>query len=82
VFESAQARCAKTVFHSFVLVVRGQVRRTGLKGVSIIAEDVWDLTVLHRARRDGDLQRALGEHHPPSLPPRKLWHASGGSSGW
>jgi error-prone DNA polymerase len=82
VFESAQARCAKTVFHSFVLVVRGQVRRTGLKGVSIVAEDVWDLTVLHRARRDGDLQRALGEHHPPSLPPRKLWHASGGSSGW
>ena len=82
VFESAQARCAKTVFHSFVLVVRGQVRRTGLKGVSIIAEDVWDLTVLHRARRDGDLQRALGEHDPPSLPPRKLWHASGGSSGW
>jgi error-prone DNA polymerase len=82
VFESAQARCAKTVFHSFVLVVRGQVRRTGLKGVSIIAEDVWDLTVLHRARRDGDLRRALGEHHPPSLPPRKLWHASGGSSGW
>lgn len=82
VFESAQARCAKTVFHSFVLVVRGQVRRTGLRGVSVIAEDVWDLTVLHRARRDGDLKRALTERDPPSLPPRKLWHASGGSAGW
>jgi error-prone DNA polymerase len=82
VFESAQVRCAKTVFHSFLLVVAGQVRRTGVKGVSIIAEDVWDLAALHRARRDGELERAIAEHGSSSPPARKLWHASGGSAGW
>jgi error-prone DNA polymerase len=83
VFESTQARCAKTVFHSFLLVVGGEVRRSGVRGVSIIAEDVWDLVALHRARREGDLRRALrAPGGPPGLPPRKLWHASGGSAGW
>ena len=83
VFEGVQPRVARTVFHSYVLVVRGQVRRTGVRGVSVIAEDVWDLVALHRARRDGQLAEALAEHAPPSgALPRKLWHASGGSAGW
>ena len=86
VFESALPKVAKTVFHSYVLVVRGQVRRTGLRGVSVVAEDVWDLVALHRARRDGRLSEALAAG-PPTGPtatvaPRKLWHASGGSAGW
>jgi len=83
VFESVQPKVAKTVFHSSVLVVLGQVRRTGVRGVSVIAEDVWDLVALHRAHRDGHLAEALAEHVPSrASPPRKLWHASGGSSGW
>jgi error-prone DNA polymerase len=82
VFESAQARCAATIFHSFTLVVRGLVRRTGVKGVSIIAEDAWDLAALHRARKDGDLAQAVAEPRSSGPPPRKLWHASGGSAGW
>jgi error-prone DNA polymerase len=86
VFESVQPRVAKTVFHSYVLVVSGQVRRTGVRGVSVVAEDVWDLVALHRARRDGRLPEALATA-PRSGPtatvaPRKLWHASGGSAGW
>ncbi len=83
VFESAQARCAKTVFHSFLLVVRGTLRRTGRKGVSIVAEEALDLAALHRERR-----AAAGG--PPAVPPSrpgirapvKMWHASGGSAGW
>jgi error-prone DNA polymerase len=82
VFESAQARCAATIFHSFTLVVRGLVRRTGVRGVSIIAEDAWDLAALHRARKEGDLARAMTEPRSSGPPPRKLWHASGGSAGW
>ncbi|HEU4355258.1 MAG TPA: DNA polymerase III subunit alpha, partial [Actinomycetota bacterium] len=86
VFESVQPKVAKTVFHSYVLVVRGQVRRTGVRGVSVVAEDVWDLVALHRARRDGRLPGALATA-PPAGPtatvaPRKLWHTSGGSAGW
>ncbi len=84
VFEKVQPKCARTVFHSYVLAVWGKLRRTGKKGVSIIAEDVWDLAALHRARRTGELDRALAKVGPAgaSLPSRKLWHASGGSAGW
>ncbi len=83
VFEKVQAKVLKTVFHSFVLAVRGRLRRTGVRGVSIIAEDAWDLTRLQQARRAGRLREALAAGDPfPGLPPRKLWHASGGSAGW
>ncbi len=83
VFESVQAKIAKTIFHSFVLAVRGTVRRTGRRGVSIVAEDAWELTALHRARRAGTLSEALaGRAVDGKAPPRKLWHASGGSAGW
>jgi error-prone DNA polymerase len=83
VFEKVQPKVAKTVFHSFVLAVWGKLRRTGRRGVSIIAEDVWDLAALQRARREGRLEEALADHGPSTgPPPRKLWHASGGSAGW
>jgi error-prone DNA polymerase len=83
VFESVQPKVAKTVFHSFVLAVGGTVRRTGKRGVSVVAEDVWDLVALHRSRRGGRLAEALAHEGPPSGPaiPRKLWHSSGGSAG-
>ena len=74
VFQSVQDRLAKTVFHSFLLVIRGRLRRTGVRGVSIIAEEAYDLTALQRQRREGA--------SPTTGPPRKLWHASGGSAGW
>jgi error-prone DNA polymerase len=83
VFESVQPKVAKTVFHSFVLAVVGTVRRTGRRGVSIVAEDVWDLTALLHARRDGRLEEALAHEGPApgANVPRKLWHSSGGSAG-
>src|SRR5919197_1740152 len=81
VFESVQPKVAKTVFNGFVLAVGGTLRRTGIRGVSVIAEDVWDLVALNRARRDGRLAEALGGEAVASAPaPRKLWHASGGST--
>ncbi|MFN2543144.1 MAG: DNA polymerase III subunit alpha [Actinomycetota bacterium] len=73
VFERIQPKCAKTIFHGFVLAVWGRLRRTGLRGVSIIAEDVWDLAEVQRAHLPGRAR---------SLPPVKMWHASGGSAGW
>jgi error-prone DNA polymerase len=81
VFESVQPKVAKTVFHAFAMVVWGQVRRTGLKGVSVVAEDVWDLTALHAARREGRLRDALAAPARPTSPDRRLWHASPGSAG-
>jgi error-prone DNA polymerase len=81
VFESVQPKVAKTVFHAFAMAVWGQVRRTGLKGVSVVAEDVWDLTALHRARADGSLREAMTGPVQPQSPDRRLWHSSPGSAG-
>jgi error-prone DNA polymerase len=83
VFESVQPKVARTVFGSFLLAVLGTVRRTGVRGVSVVAEDVWDLTALHRARLQGRLTEALAHEGPaPGMSvPRKLWHSSPGSAG-
>jgi error-prone DNA polymerase len=82
VFESIQERVARTVFHGYALAVWGQLRRTGKAGISVIAEEVWDLVALHRARREGRLREAMAS---PTLPVpgagRGLWHASPGSAG-
>jgi error-prone DNA polymerase len=132
-FEDAQAGYAATVFHSWLLVVRGTVRRTGPRGISLNASGAWELSALRTAWENGGLAaveeamrrgqhvseaavhgaaesrstrpvmttppvggqarvyssgfaqspyadiRPAGTH--PSEPPRKLWHASPGSSG-
>jgi error-prone DNA polymerase len=89
VFERVQERCARIVFHSSLLAVWGRLRRTGVGGVSIAAEEAWDLAALAAARRKGRLAEALAaprKRPPPAASardlPRKMWHASGGSSGW
>ncbi len=81
VFESVQPKVAKTVFHAYAMAVWGELRRTGVRGVSIIAEEVWDLTALHRARGEGRLQEAMRAPTEPALPARRLWHSSPGSAG-
>ena len=88
VFERVQPWCAKTIFHGFVLAVWGRLRRTGVRGVSLIAEQAWDVAVLSAARKQGRLSEALaasaGGEHVPDRPAsvRKVWHSSGGSAGW
>jgi error-prone DNA polymerase len=81
VFESVQPKVAKTVFHAYALAVWGQLRRTGVKGMSVTAEEVWDLTELHRARAEGRLREAMREPTATRTPARRLWHASPGSAG-
>ena len=46
-FEDAQGPYAATVFNSWMLLVRGEVRRTGPRGVSVRATGAWDLAQLH-----------------------------------
>jgi error-prone DNA polymerase len=45
-FEDAQGPYAATVFHSWLLVVRGELRRTGRRGVSLRATGCWALPEL------------------------------------
>jgi error-prone DNA polymerase len=87
VFESVQPKVATTVFHGYALAVWGELRRTGVGGVSVVAEEIWDLTALQRARAEGRLRQAMeagsgGARTPEAgSGPRTLWHASGGSAG-
>jgi error-prone DNA polymerase len=48
-FEDAQGPYATTVFSSWLLLVRGELRRTGRRGVSLRATGAWELPVLHAA---------------------------------
>jgi len=119
-FEDVLAGYAATVFHSWLLVVRGRLRRTGPRGRSLLALGCWELPMLYAQWRRGGVAAVhaamavapgwgrLEEHlpsgptrpveyptgfrqHPysdirpsgsdPRSPPRKLWHASPGSSG-
>src|SRR6476661_6395625 len=53
-FEDAQGPYAATVFHSWLLVVRGELRRTGRRGVSLRATGCWELPGLFALwRREG-----------------------------
>ncbi len=65
-FEDVQGPYAATVFHSWLLVVRGVLRRTGPRGVSLRATGAWELPVLWDAWTAGGVEevRALLETAP------------------
>ena len=48
-FEDVQGPYAATVFHSWMLLVRGVLRRTGPRGVSLRATGAWELSALWEA---------------------------------
>jgi error-prone DNA polymerase len=53
-FEDVQGPYAATVFHTWLLLVRGELRRTGHRGVSLRATGAWDLPALHEIwQREG-----------------------------
>jgi error-prone DNA polymerase len=59
-FEEAQTGYAATVFHSWLLVIRGTIRRTGPRGVSLQADGCWELPVL-RELWESQGMAAVGE---------------------
>jgi error-prone DNA polymerase len=52
-FEDVQGPYAATVFGSWLLLVRGVIRRTGPRGISIRATGAWELGAVHDAWRRG-----------------------------
>jgi error-prone DNA polymerase len=65
-FEDAQAGYAATVFHSWLLVIRGTVRRTGPRGISLNANAAWELTTLREAWERGGLVAVEAEMQRPT----------------
>jgi error-prone DNA polymerase len=47
-FDDAQGEATAAVFGGWLLLARGELRRTGPKGVSLRATGAWDLTMLQR----------------------------------
>lgn len=47
-FDEAQQRCSHVLFNTRLVLISGKTRRTGVRGVSIMAENAWDLKELHR----------------------------------
>ena len=47
-FEDAQERCSHILFNNKLLLVGGKIRRTGVRGISIMAENAWDIRDLWR----------------------------------
>ena len=53
-FDDAQ-HCAHTVFHSFLLLVRGTIARRGPRSLSVVGAQAWNLAELAAARETGGL---------------------------
>jgi error-prone DNA polymerase len=45
-FDEAQQRCSHILFNTKLLLIAGKTRRTGINGVSVMAENAWDLKEL------------------------------------
>ncbi len=69
-FEDVQGPYAATVFHSWLLLCRGVVRRTGPRGVSIRATGAWEMSSLQEAWTSGGesaVREALASRRPGRL---------------
>ncbi|WP_330176539.1 DNA polymerase III subunit alpha [Streptomyces sp. NBC_01498] len=63
-FEDSHDACAHTVFHSWLLLVRGVVQRRGGgsgKAISVTGSAAWDLTELAELRHEGGLSAVTEE---------------------
>ncbi|GAA3397284.1 DNA polymerase III subunit alpha [Streptomyces roseoviridis] len=59
-FDDSHAACAHTVFHSWLLLVRGVVQRRGPRSLSVVGSAAWNLAELAELRAEGGLE-AVGE---------------------
>ncbi|MEU5217968.1 DNA polymerase III subunit alpha [Streptomyces sp. NPDC020807] len=67
-FDDAHEACAHTVFHSWLLLVRGVVQRRGPRSLSVVGSAAWNLAELVELRSSGGLE-AVGERLAASRPP-------------
>lgn len=55
-FDDSHEACAHTVFHSFLLLIRGVVQRRGPQSLSVVGVAAWNLAELAELRRTGGLE--------------------------
>lgn len=55
-FDDSHEACAHTVFHSWLLLVRGVVQRRGARSLSVVGAAAWNLAELVELRDKGGLE--------------------------
>ncbi|MFJ7156848.1 DNA polymerase III subunit alpha [Streptomyces sp. NPDC101118] len=65
-FDDSHERCAHTVFHSWLLLVRGVVQRRGPQSLSVVGEAAWNLAELAELRREGGLDAVAARLAEPA----------------
>ncbi|MBO1331967.1 DNA polymerase III subunit alpha [Streptomyces sp. VRA16 Mangrove soil] len=76
-FDEAHAACAHTVFHSWLLLVRGEVQRRGPRSLSVVGGRAWNMAELVEVYREKGLDevaRLMAE------PPEGEGEGAGGST--
>ncbi|TXS51211.1 DNA polymerase III subunit alpha [Streptomyces sp. t39] len=77
-FDDSHAACAHTVFHSWLLLVRGVVQRRGPRSLSVVGAAAWNLAELAELRRTGGLDAVAARLAAPVPPPGHDGGAPGG----
>ncbi|WP_329408367.1 DNA polymerase III subunit alpha [Streptomyces sp. NBC_00704] len=67
-FEDSHDACAHTVFHSWLLLVRGVVQRRGPRSLSVVGSAAWNLADLLEVRRDEGLEGVAARLAAPEGP--------------
>ncbi|WP_043194209.1 DNA polymerase III subunit alpha [Streptomyces sp. NRRL F-2664] len=65
-FDDSHERCAHTVFHSFLLLVRGVVQRRGPQSLSVVGAAAWNLAELVELRATGGLDAVAARLAEPA----------------
>ncbi|MFD4786011.1 DNA polymerase III subunit alpha [Streptomyces sp. NPDC058459] len=64
-FDDSHDACAHTVFHSWLLLVRGVVQRRGPRSLSVVGSVAWNLAELAELRAEGGLERVAARLAEP-----------------
>jgi error-prone DNA polymerase len=68
-FDDSHEACAHTVFHSWLLLVRGVVQRRGPRSLSVVGAAAWNLAELVELREEGGLEAVAARlAEPPGEP--------------
>ncbi|WP_330236751.1 DNA polymerase III subunit alpha [Streptomyces sp. NBC_00566] len=76
-FDDSHDTCAHTVFHSWLLLVRGVVQRRGSRSLSVVGSVAWNLAELVELRAEGGLEKVAARLAEP-VPETKGGEGDGG----
>lgn len=68
-FDDSHEACAHTVFHSWLLLVRGVVQRRGPRSLSVVGAAAWNLAELVELRERGGLDAVAAALNEPAEQP-------------